>query len=315
MTKPLYKRAAIVGAGLMGHGIAVVLALGGTHVTLCDLSEETLSNAKVQIGAALKTLSDAGDIDQEAVFDTMNRVEYTTELNIAVTQADLIIEAITENADAKKSVFQQIANVAPNNAVIASNTSYLDVFPLMPDTIRARAFIMHWYTPAYIIDLVDVVASDGVPDELAANLISYLKQLGKTPVQLKKFIPGYVANRVQMAIESEIFRLLDDGVAEPEEIDLAIREGLGLRLWLFGQFKKIDYTGLRIVRDSHNFGIYQPPSNPTVSDRLVQLVDTGKEGVSKGHGFYDYGDKNSADLFHERDLMMLRLKKSRQSET
>ena len=237
-------------------------------------------------------------------------IEYSTDLDEALATADYIVEAVTEDLEVKRLIFKRIEELAPKDAVVTSNTSYLDVFPALSEGLKTRTFVVHWYTPPYIIDLVDVVPAPNVPGALSDKLITYLEALGKKPVRLKKFIPGYIANRVQMAIESEIFHLLDAGIAEAAEIDESIREGLAMRLALFGQFKKIDYTGVKIVCDSHKLGAYVPPVPPTGSKALDKMVEDGHEGVSHGRGFYDYEGQSPIELFHERDMNLMAVKRA-----
>lgn len=307
---PTFQSVAVIGAGLLGHGIGLVHALGGSRVVLCDLDEAMLTRARSHIGKAAQTLVEAGEIEAGQAQVAQQRITMTTDLATALDGADYIVEAITEDVEAKTAVFARIADLAAPNAVVASNTSYLDVFPLMPEALHPRAFIVHWYTPPYILDLVDVVATPEVPEALADRVMAYLTELGKTPVRLKKFIRGYVANRVQMAIEAEIFRLLDDDIAEPEDIDTAIREGLGLRLTLLGQLRKIDYTGLKLVHDLHAMGVYDPPIAPTTGKRLAELAEAGHTGVVSGAGFHDYAGQSAEELFAKRDADLLALRRA-----
>ncbi len=298
---------AIIGAGLMGHGIAVALSGTGAKITLYDSSPEMRNRAPKQIDAALATLLDAGVSSTNEVQAAAKHIAMSDDLADAVSGADLVIEAITENAQAKAALFETLAPMVEPSAILASNTSYLDIFPLLPEGLRTKSVIMHWYTPPYIIDLVDIVVGPDAPPMLLDELAAWLILHGKKPTKIKRFIPGYVANRIQMAIESEIFSLIDQGVATAEEIDNAIMHGLAARLALMGQFRKIDYTGLRNVRDSHRGGTYIPPTSPTVSKLLEARVEQGYEGVLSGKGFYDYSEPSS-ELFRKRDFALLKLK-------
>jgi len=303
-----FKNVAIVGAGVMGHGIAVVYAVGGCTVLLYDVSEAALASAERQIAAALATLAQGKVVTGPEIDAARKRISYLRDLKRTLASADLVVEAIVENVEAKRKLYAEIAGLMSPTAVLASNTSYINIFPLLPASLKNRTLIVHWYTPPYIIDLVDVVPGVDVPSALTDRMVAFLSALGKQPVRLKKFVSGYLANRVQMAIESEIFKLLDSGVADAAEIDRSIRFGLALRLALFGQFKKIDFTGLRNVRDSHKGGFYDPPTKPTGSAQLDKLVEQGREGVLSGAGFYDYTGQSAGDLYRKRDLDLLALK-------
>jgi len=291
----------------MGHGLALVHALGGCRVTLHDVSKRRLQAATRQIAGAAQTLVAGGAITRAEADAASHRITPRPGFEAALADADLIVEAIVENTEAKRALYAEATSKAPAHAVLASNTSFLDIFPLLPETFKDRAFIAHWYTPPYIIDLVDLVPAPGTPDALTRRMAGFLRALNKRPVVLKKFVPGYLANRIQFAIENEAFRLVDEGIADAESIDDSIRYGLALRLALFGQFRKLDYTGLRVVRDVHRDGVYEPPAHRTAG-LLERLVDAGHEGVTSGRGFYDYQGREPAELFRDRDLALLALK-------
>jgi 3-hydroxybutyryl-CoA dehydrogenase len=305
-----YRSVAVIGAGLMGHAIAAVHLLGGCRVTVHDASKTTLEMAGPRIRGALDTMVRLELVAPEMAAAALQRIAFQPELSAAVADADLVVEAIVEDANAKAALYETLAGILGPNQVVASNTSFLDVFPLMPASLHSRALIVHWYTPPYLIDLVDVVPSPETAPEVSARMVAFLRKLGKRPVLLRKFVPGYIANNVQMAIESEIFRLLDEGVAEVAEIDEAIRFGLAQRLSVLGQFRKIDFTGLRVVRDIHASGSYTPPGTPTGTRRLDDLLDAGCSGVLAGRGFYDYGAQTAEEWFAERDRRLAEVKKT-----
>ena len=302
-----FENVAVVGAGLMGHGLALVYALGGCRVSLHDVSEERLEAAGPQIAGAAQTLAEGGAISEAEAKSAPGRITPCPALDAALANADLVVEAIVENTEAKRALYDEAAMYAPAHAVLASNTSFLDIFPHLPATFENRAFIVHWYTPPYIIDLVDVVPAPLTPEELTLRMTDFLRSLDKTPVVLKRFVPGYLANRIQFAIENEAFRLVEEGIADVESVDESIRHGLALRLALLGQFKKLDYTDLTVVRDVHREGFYEPPVRPA-SALLDSLVDAGHEGVMSGRGFYDYQGRSPAELFRDRDTALLALK-------
>jgi 3-hydroxybutyryl-CoA dehydrogenase len=203
---------AIVGGGLMGHGIALVLALHGHAVRITDTAPETRARIPALMASALATLREAGAAPEVWDADRLGQaVRVETELDKAVAGAGLVIEAITENADAKRALFADLDRLCGPNTILASNTSYLDVFPLIPEARQARALILHWYTPPYIVDLVDVVPGPGTDPAVVSAMADLVRGLGQVPIVLKRFIPGYIANRIQQAISAEVFRLLDEG--------------------------------------------------------------------------------------------------------
>jgi 3-hydroxybutyryl-CoA dehydrogenase len=302
---------AIVGGGLMGHGIALVLALHGHAVRITDTDAQTRARVPALMESALATLQEAGaapDGWDSARLAQAVRVE--AELEPAVAGADLVIEAITENPEAKRALFAALDRLCPADTILASNTSYLDVFPLIPQARQARALVMHWYTPPYIVDLVDVVPGPGTDPAVIAAMRDLVLGLGQVPIVLKRFIPGYVANRIQSAISAEVFRLLDEGIAAPRDIDDAIIHGLSLRIPILGHLAKADFTGLELTQRALANASYAPPPPRTRSETLDALCAEGRTGVMAGRGYFDWGGREPAELFRERDRKLLALKRA-----
>jgi 3-hydroxybutyryl-CoA dehydrogenase len=227
-----------------------------------------------------------------------------------VAGARFIIEAIIEQPEAKRRLFAEIDELAEPDAIIASNTSYLDVLPLIPDRRQERALIAHWYTPPYLVDLVDIVAGPRTDPAVIATVREMVAALGKAPIVLKRFISGYIANRIQSAIAAEVDRLLDEGYATPRDIDDAVIHGLALRLPILGQLAKSDFTGLALVRDVLANRTYEPPPVRGRSETLDRLVADGRTGVNAGRGYFDWGGREPAELFRERDRKLLALKRA-----
>ena len=224
--------------------------------------------------------------------------------------AEIVIEAITERPEAKRALFAELDRLLPDDAIIASNTSYLDVFPLIPARRQRRALIAHWYTPPYIVDLVDIVPGPETDAAVVERMRATMEAIGQKPIVLKRFISGYVANRIQSAISAEVYRLLDEGVASPREIDDAVIHGLSLRIPILGHLAKADFTGLELTRNALANGTYDPPPKRTNSEVLDKLVESGATGVMAGRGFFDWGGRSPADLFRERDRRLLALKRA-----
>lgn len=302
------EQTAVIGAGTMGHALALVHALGGQRVSLHDSSPEVLRSAPALIEAASATLVDAGAVSASDARTALERITYTESLPDAVRDADLVVEAVVEKADVKRIVYDEIARHAPEYAIIASNTSYLDPFPLIPAARQSRAAIAHWYTPPYIIDLVDLAPGPDTAPEVIETLHALYQGFGKAPLVFDRLVPGYIANRLQQALNLECLRMIDEGWVSAEDIDQSIRHGLVHRLAVLGHMKKLDFTGLEMARLGIEGGTYEPPANMLQSPTLDRLIAAGRTGVRAGAGFYDYGDASADALFRERDLKLLRLK-------
>ncbi|MBR0682366.1 3-hydroxyacyl-CoA dehydrogenase family protein [Roseomonas eburnea] len=304
-------RVAVLGAGTMGHALALVFALGGHSVRLTDNSRETLARAQGLMETALATLAAAGEAPEGWTSAHLAQAVTRHEaLADCVDGADLIVEAIVENPDAKRTLYAQLDAVAPAGAIIASNTSYLDIFPLMPAARQRTTLIAHWYTPPYLVDLVDIVGGPETDPAAIETVRAMVAAMGKQPIVMRKFVPGYIANRLQSAIGLEVQQLLDDGVATPEEIDAAIIHGIALRLPILGVLAKADFTGLPMMQHALRNRMYTPPPVRGRSESLDALVTAGRTGVMSGAGFYDWGGKDPAALFEERDRRLLALRKA-----
>ncbi|WP_237213703.1 3-hydroxyacyl-CoA dehydrogenase family protein [Falsiroseomonas oryziterrae] len=303
-------KVAVLGAGTMGHALALVYALGGHEVKLTDNSMAMLDKAGRLMETALASLVEYGEVAPAFTAEWLHhQVTRLPTLNETLEDVDLIVEAIVENPEAKRTLFDLVDRAAPDHAVIASNTSYLDPFPLIPARRQSRSLVMHWYTPPYLVDLVDIVAGpqcDPAIVDWAAQLVA---AMGKVPLVMKTFVPGYIANRLQSALNAEAYRLLDEGVATPEEIDTAIVHGLALRMPVVGAMAKADFTGLGVQHHALRNGTYQPPPPRDHCDTLDKLMAAGRTGVMAGAGYYDWpGD--TAKLFAARDRRLVALKRA-----
>ena len=263
------------------------------------------------MASALDTLQEAGAVGADWTGGRLDAaVRRSSHLVDTVEGAVIVIEAITENPDAKRAVFAEIDRLCPADTILASNTSYLDVFPLIPAGRQRRAVVAHWYTPPYIVDLVDVVPGPETDPGVVETMRDLVIGLGQVPIVLKRFIPGYVANRIQSAISAEVYHLLDEGIASPREIDDAIIHGLALRIPVLGHLAKADFTGLPLLQHALRNASYEPPGPRTASASLDDMVAAGQTGVMSGRGYFDWGGRSPEDLFRERDRKLLALKRA-----
>jgi 3-hydroxybutyryl-CoA dehydrogenase len=301
--------ATIIGAGLMGHALAAVHAIGGLSVRLFDNNQDQLKQSERLIKKIFQTLEAGNLLDKNTQKAALDRISYSADLPAALSGADLVLEVVTEKPEIKRIVYEQIDRYAPEQAVIASNTSYLDVFPFVAPRRQPYCLIAHWYTPPYLIDLVDIVPGPETQPEIIARMAALYKSMGKQPIVFHKFIPGYIANRLQSAINLEALHLLEEGFSA-EDIDASIQHGLALRLCLMGQLRKADFTGLEMVRNGLASRAYTPPVATGKSAVLDGLIDQGRKGIFSGKGFYDYGDVSAEALLEARDAEIIALKKS-----
>jgi 3-hydroxybutyryl-CoA dehydrogenase len=302
---------AVVGAGLMGHALALVFALGGHQVRLTDTNAETLERAPGLMATALATLAEAGEVD--ATWDRQrlsHAVRCVPSLEQTVKGAAVVIEAILERPDAKRAVYQQLESLMEPDAILASNTSNLDIFPLVPASLEQRTIIAHWYTPPYLCDLVDLCPGPRTDPAAIATVRDMVREMGKTPVVFKQMVQGYVANRLQAAMQLEVYRLLDEGLVTPKDIDDSVLHGLALRIPILGIMAKADFTGLLLMQQGMKNRSYTPPEPRDHSDTLDALIAEGRTGAMAGKGYFDWGDRSPEELFRERDRKLLALKQA-----
>ena len=307
------KSAGILGAGTMGHALALVHAAGGLEVRLTDNNAETLQRAPGLIASALDTLVEAGAMDEAGRQTTLERITTVPTLADTVAGADLIVEAVVENADVKRQVYAKIDAAAKSDAIIASNTSHLDIFPLVPASRQPMTLIAHWYTPPYICDLVDLAPGPETKPDVMEAMRALYQGMGKEPIVFKTMIDGYIANRLQAAMHLEVFNLLDEGLVTPEDIDRSVRHGLALRFATLGIMRKADFTGLDMMRRAVTNKTYHPPPVTGESKALEKLIAEGRGGVMSGAGFFDYANRPAEELFRERDIELIELKRALQA--
>ena len=304
------KRVAVIGAGTMGHGLALVHAIGGCQVNLFDINPVVLGRAQKLISAACSTLVDAGVHQQADVDAAQSRIKQSSNIANALKNSELIVEAVVEKKEVKRSVFAEIAKFADANATIASNTSYLDVFSLLPNGLGIKTLIAHWYTPPYIIDLVDIAPGPETDQKYITKVRDLYEKFGKAPLIFEKLIQGYIANRLQSAMNLECLNMIDKGLVSAEAIDFSIRHGLASRLAVLGHMKKMDFTGIEMARNALASRVYTPPQPTGDSITLNQLIEKGRTGVMSGAGHYDYGNIPAEKLLEIRDLKLLEIKKA-----
>jgi 3-hydroxybutyryl-CoA dehydrogenase len=293
----------------MGHGLALLAAKSGHEVILIDVDREALERAMGLIRAQLGWLEGEGEIPCGAVAGIMERIRPLMDSRADLPHCDLVIEAISEDPTMKAELYGQIAPLLAPNAVVASNTSYLNVFSFAPEEILSHLAIAHFYAPPYLIPLVEVVGGEETPRESLAWLVEVLRGMGQRPVDMEQFIPGYIVNRLQRAMAREIFHLLDEGYASPEVIDEAVQASLGIRLPVLGVVRRYDFTGLDLALKFLSNPSIQLVNEDRIPRVLKTRVEAGELGVKTGRGFYDYSRDVLPDVLRDRDRRLLALRR------
>jgi 3-hydroxybutyryl-CoA dehydrogenase len=271
-------RITVIGAGLMGHGIAQVFALAGHQVTIYDAAAATLESAKSRI---LTNLRDLGD-DQAAI----ERVITEGDLAAAVCDADYIVEAAPEDLAIKQNLFAQIESAARPDAILASNTSVIPITQIMRGLKhRERALGTHWWNPPYLVPLVEVIGTEWTSADVIKCTMDLHTAAGKTPVHVKKDVPGFVGNRLQHALWRECVALVANGICDAETVDTVIKASFGRRLAVLGPLENADLVGTDLTLAIHRTVLPAIDSTPGPSSYLEKLVADGKLGMKSGEGF------------------------------
>ena len=300
------KRVAVIGSGIMGHGIGQTFALGGYDVTLNDLSNELLDKAFKQIRKNLDTFIEFGITTQDAAKEALSRIHAKTSIKEAVRDADYIVEALPEVMDLKKRFFKELDEHAPPHAMIASNTSGLSLTEMASEIKRqAQAVIAHWWNPPHIIPVVEIVRGRFTSDETVDLTYQLLAGIGKKPVKLLKEAPGFLGNRLQFALYREALACLKEGIASAEDIDLAVKGTFGFRLPTIGPLETSDLGGLDTFLNISQYLFKEIDRSTEAPDLLKEKVKAGKLGVKTGEGFYAYPGNKAQEKIQERDRQFL----------
>jgi len=304
------RKVTVLGSGTMGPGMAQVFAQHRYPVTVWSKVPEEHERGERVIRASLETFVQHDMLDPAEVEPTLGRVAFTTDLGAAVGDADLIIECIVENLRAKEDLLRQLDRLCRDDALIASNTSFLNIFKVTPENRRAHTVIAHWFAPPQILPLVEVVRGPETSDDAVVTLVELLKDIGKMPIVMKKFVPGFAINRIQRILGREVFFLLDNGYITPDQLDLAVKASLAPRMMVLGLVQRYDFTGLDLsARNLENEDFLEPPLDNRPKS-LYGLVEKGHLGVKTGRGFYDYSGRKLEDILKERDDKLLEVFKS-----
>ncbi len=280
----------VVGAGNMGHQIALCAALAGYRVRCTDTDPRALEKAERFADTYLPERVAKGKLTEEAARQARANLTFTPGLEEAASDADFVIEAIIENLEAKRRLFARLDEICPAHAILATNSSFI-VSSRIADVTRRPEKVcnMHFFNPALVMKLVEVVKGPHVADETAAVTVEVAKRMGKVPVVLKKEIYGFLVNRILAAINAEALYLYDMGIASYEDIDNAVVLALGHPM---GPFRLMDLTGIDLA---YHIGMerYRETGNPAdrPSPVVVEKYVRGEWGRKTGKGFYEYGEK------------------------
>ncbi len=296
------KNILIVGAGTMGHGFAQIFAQNQIPVMLADENDPLLERAKKWILENLSYMVDLGEIERDRIEPTLSFIQLTTDLKEAASKADYVLEAVNENLDLKKKVFQQLGHWTKPEIVLSTNTSSFDINELSSVTVHPERVIgTHWFHPPQITPCVEIIPARSTSKETVQTATELMKRIGKAPTPCKS-APGFVANRIQLAMAAEALAIVEEGLATPDEVDRIVRSSFGFRLSAYGPFQICDQAGADTYYSIYEYlygRLKREQFKP--SPLLKSQVEKGRLGLKTGQGFYEYKEGAAEAMKRERD--------------
>ena len=282
-------RIAVLGAGLMGHGIAQVFAVAGHHVSVYDPAQASLDALH---GRVRKNLQ---DLDQN--LSAIDRIRPCADLGDAVREAEFVVEAALEDLSIKQALFAQVESLAQRDPVIASNTSVIPITQIMSGlTQRHRALGTHWWNPPFLIPLVEVIGTEWTDPTVIAWTIALHEGIGKTAVHVRRDVPGFIGNRLQHALWREAIALVQNGVCDAETVDAVVKASFGMRLAVLGPLENADLVGTDLTAAIQHTLLGDLDRSVDTQPYLATLVGEGKLGMKSGEGFRSWTKEEQAEL-------------------
>jgi len=305
------KKISVLGSGLMGHGIAQSFLMGGYAVMLYDIDDSILETAINHIKNNLELFSQNDLIGKDEIQPSLERLSTATDLKVAVAEADFIVEAAPENLELKQDLFERVESYCKQDAILASNTSSLTLKDIgVRVKNKERLVTTHWFNPPHIVPTVEVVKCEWTSDETHDTAYRLMEKIKKVPVKINRELPGFLVNRIQMALAREVLDLCEKGVASPRDIDRAIKGSIGFRLASIGPLLTMDLGGLRLWLTVLENLLPEIESSQDAPAVIKRLTSEGHDGVKSGKGFYDYAvdftkdDLDQAIKKRDREFLM-----------
>lgn len=299
------KKVVVAGGGLMGAGISLMFPEYDLETVLYSVAQQDFQRAEAVIDKSLATLVENDRLTQDGAAAIKAAIQFTTD-KACFRDADLVIEAIPEVLSLKQSFYEEVSALVPEDAILASNTSAISVNQLSEYVQNPERFCgTHFLNPPHIIPLVEITKGDQTDQEVCDTLYELFERIGKEPVMLKKDVKGFLSNRLQFALLREATYLVEQGVADPEDIDRTIKYGNGLRYTCSGPFKIADLGGLTVFNSVAKYLYSDLADDKDRNELLDGLVEHGNNGISTGKGFYEYGADDLENEERTRDAMIL----------
>lgn len=304
------ERIAVLGCGTMGHSIALNAAWAGLSVKMQGISDADLEQGWTNMLKKLEVMLDNGILSNSEAAQIQENIKMTVSVEEAVTDATFVIEAVPENIQLKIDLFKRLDALCAPDVILASNTSGLSPTEIASETVYPeRTVVTHFWNPAHLIPLVEVVRGEKTGDEAVERSFQLLKQMKKKPIEVKKEIPGFVGNRLQYALFREAQYLLEEGIASKEDIDDAVTYGIGRRLPVSGPLMTADMGGLDVFSAISDYLFQHLSSAEESLPILKKLVEEQKLGDKSGEGYYKWDEAFSKQYNQKREAELIRFLK------
>jgi len=299
------KNIAVIGTGIMGHGIALICAQAGYNVTITRRRVELIKESIASINSDLQMMAKNGLITRDEADAAISRIEGRPSISEAVSDADFVIESIVEDMEVKKSAFKEFDESSPKHAILTSNTSSFSITEIATAVKRQdKVAGMHWWNPPHLMPLVEVVKAEKTSDETVSIVKDLVKRLGKVPA-ICKDSPGLLGVRLQSALVNEAIYILEQGLASAEDIDTAVKMTLGFRTPILGPLETVDLGGMDTFLNAYLYLQNKLGEKYRVPDLLKQKVKSGELGIKTGKGFYDYKGRSIEDIIKRRNEWLM----------
>ena len=308
-------RIGVLGAGLMGHGIAQVFALKGCDVALYDRDAKILAASRERVRRNLEVFVRLGILGREAVEPCLQRIGLAASLANMCRERAFIVEAVSENLALKRRVFAEMEACASPEAILASNTSAIQIGKIAQGLRRpARVLGTHFWNPPHIVPCVEVIKAEQTADDVFEAVYRLMQQVGKTPVRVLKDVPGFLGNRMQHALWREAIKLVENGIASAEDVDTVVKNAFGLRLAFLGPLETADLAGLDLTCEVHADLLPHLDRSTAPSPLLEEKLAQGARGAKSGRGFHEWPPDKLERIVSQRDSVLLRILQQVQSD-